>query len=102
MPTNVPERTAGVWATYRFTAWPLTVGAGVRGQGRSFANNANTIRVGGYALLDAQASWRLGPGEVTVRGKNLTNRFYVDWGLTANQVLIGMPRVVEASYQFRF
>ena len=102
VPTNVPERTAGVWATYRFTAWPLTVSAGVRGQGRSFANNANTIRISGYALLDAQASWRLGPGEVTVRGKNLTNRFYVDWGLTANQMLIGMPRVIEASYQFRF
>jgi iron complex outermembrane receptor protein len=102
VPTNVPERSAGVWATYRFTAWPLTIGAGVRGQGRSFANNANTVRVAGYRLLDAQAGWRVGPGEITVRGKNLGNRFYVDWAPTANQVLIGTRRVVEASYQFRF
>ena len=42
------------------------------------------------------------PGDVTVRGKNLTNAFYVDWAPTANQVLIGMPRVFEASYQFKF
>ncbi len=102
VPTNVPERSAGIWATYRFIDYPLVVSAGVRGQGRYFANNANTVRIGGYALLDAQASWRVGNGDVTVRGKNLTNRFYVDWGLTANQVMIGMPRVVEAAYQFRF
>lgn len=101
-PVNVPARTAGVWASYRFSAWPLTVSAGVRGQSRTFANNANSVRVGGYALIDAQGSWRLGPGDVTVRGKNLANTFYVDWATTANQVLIGMPRVFEAAYQFRF
>jgi iron complex outermembrane receptor protein len=56
----------------------------------------------GYALLDAQASWRVGPGDVTLRGKNLTNAFHVDWAPTANQVLIGMPRVIEVGYQFRF
>lgn len=102
VPTNVPERTAGLWVTYRFSDHPLVVSAGVRGQGRYFANNANTIRIRGYALVDAQASWRVGNGDFTVRGKNLTNTFYVDWALTANQVMIGMPRVVEAAYQFRF
>ncbi len=102
LPTNVPERTAGIWASYRVGAWPLTIGAGVRSQGRFFANNANTVRVDGYALLDAQASWHMGPGDMTVRAKNLTNAFYVEWAVTANQVLVGMPRVVEASYQFTF
>ena len=101
-PVNVPARTAGVWAVYRFSAWPLTLGGGVRGQSRTFANNANSVRVGGYAIVDAQGSWRLGPGDITVRGKNLANAFYVDWATTANQVLIGMPRMFEASYQFRF
>ncbi len=102
VPINVPERTAGVWATYRFSGAPLTIGAGVRGQGQYFANNANTVRVDGYAVLDAQASWRIGPGDITLRGKNLTNAFYVEWAVTANQVLVGMPRMAEVSYQFRF
>ena len=102
VPTNVPERTAGLWATYRFTRQPLVVSGGVRGQGRYFANNANSVRIRRYALLDAQASWQVGNGDVTLRGKNLTDTFYVDWGLTANQVMIGMPRVVELTYQFRF
>jgi iron complex outermembrane receptor protein len=102
VPANVPERTAGLWATYRFTAWPLTVAAGVHGRGRFFTNNANTTRVGSYAVLDAQASWRVGSGDVTVRGKNLTDTFYADWAWTANQVLVGMPRMIEATYQFRF
>jgi hypothetical protein len=39
---------------------------------------------------------------MTVRAKNLTNAFYVEWAVTANQVLIGAPRVVEASYRFAF
>jgi hypothetical protein len=75
VPTNAPERSAGVWASYRFSAWPLTIGAGVHGQGRSFGNNANTVRVDGCALVDAKASWSIGPGDMTVRAKNLTNAF---------------------------
>jgi iron complex outermembrane recepter protein len=102
VPANVPERTAGVWATYRFSQWPLSVSAGVRRQGRYFANNANTVRVSGYTIVDAQASWRIGSGDLTLRGKNLTDTFYVDWAPTANQMLIGMPRVIEAAYQFTF
>jgi iron complex outermembrane receptor protein len=102
VPSNVPERTAGFWASYSFSTWPLTIGAGVHGRGRFFTNNANTIQVASYAVLDAQASWALGPGDVTLRGKNLTDTFYADWAWTANQVLIGMPRMVEATYRFRF
>ena len=81
VPTNVPEQTAGVWATYRFTAMPLTLSAGCVARD-DHCEQANTIRISGYALLDAQASWRFGPGDITLRGKNLTNQFYVDWGLT--------------------
>lgn len=109
VPVNVPERTAAIWATYsfsrsRFPQWPLplSLSAGVRYQGRYFANNANTVRVSGYAIVDAQASWRVGPGDVTLRGKNLTNALYVDWAPTANQMLIGMPRVIEMAYHFHF
>ena len=102
VPTNVPERTAGVWATYRVAATPLALGVGVRGQGKYFGNNANTLELKGFTVVDAQASWRLGQGDLILRGKNLTDAFYVEWAATANQMLVGMPRVVELSYQFRF
>lgn len=39
----------------------------MRGQGRYFGNNANTIRIAGYALVDAQASWRLKQGDLILR-----------------------------------
>lgn len=102
VPTNVPERTAGVWATYRVRSWPLSLSAGVRGQGKFFGNNANTLELKGFTLVDAQASWRLGHGDLIVRGKNLTDTFHVEWAATANQMLIGMPRMAEVSYQVRF
>ncbi len=98
----VPERSAGVWASYRFSAKPVTIGVGVRGQGRFFGNNANTLRLRGRTLLDAQASWRVGRGDLTVRGKNLADSFYAEWALSANQIVTGAPRTFEASYQFRF
>lgn len=102
VPTNVPERTAGVWATYRFSSTPLSLSGGVRGQGRYFGNNANTLRLKGYTLVDAQAAWRVGPGQVIVRGKNLTDQFVAEWALSANQVMVGAPRTFDASYQLRF
>ena len=75
---------------------------GALGIGKYFGNNANTLALKGFTLVDAQASWRLGQGDLIVRGKNLTDAFYVEWAATANQMLVGMPRVVEVSYQFRF
>jgi hypothetical protein len=36
------------------------------------------VSVSGYVVLDAQATWRVGPVDVTLRAKNLTHTFYVD------------------------
>lgn len=102
VPPNVPERTAGMWATYQMPDLPVTIGAGIRGQGAFFGNNANTLKVDGYAIVDAQVTWRAGRGDLTLRAKNLTNTFHVEWALTANQVMIGAPRSVEMAYRFRF
>jgi iron complex outermembrane recepter protein len=103
VPPNVPERTARLWAWYRPTGTPLTAGIGVRYQDRFFTNNANTTKVSGFTLLDAQVAWRLGAGEVALRGRNLTDTLYADWaGASASQVLLGAPRTFELSYHLRF
>ncbi len=103
VPPNVPERTASLWAGYQIPNTPVTVSGGLRYQGRFFTNNANSTEVAGFTILDAQASWRLRSGEVTLRGRNLTDTLYADWtGASANQVQLGAPRTVDLSYHVRF
>jgi iron complex outermembrane recepter protein len=103
LPPNVPERTAGVWMGWHIGRTPFTVGGGVRYQSRFFTNNANSTAVAGFTLLDAQASWRVGSGEITLRGRNLTDTLYADWtGASASQVQLGAPRTVDLSYHVRF
>jgi iron complex outermembrane receptor protein len=103
VPPNVPERTTGIWVGYQVPNTPVTVSGGVRHQGRFFTNNANSTEVAGFVILDAQASWRVRSGEITLRGRNLTDTLYADWtGASANQVNLGTPRTVDLSYHVRF
>jgi iron complex outermembrane receptor protein len=103
LPPSVPERTAGIWAAYRTAGTPVTVSGGLRHQGRFFTNNANSMEVAGFTLLDAQGSWRVRSGEITLRGRNLTDTLYADWtGASANQVQLGAPRTVDLTYHVRF
>jgi iron complex outermembrane recepter protein len=103
VPPNVPERTSRLWASYRIGDTPMTLAGGLRFQGRFFTNNANSTEIAGFTLLDAQASWRISAGEITLRGRNLTDALYADWtGASANQVLLGAPRTVDLSYFVRF
>jgi iron complex outermembrane receptor protein len=103
VPPSVPERTAGLWLGYQVPSTPLTVSGGVRYQGRFFTNNANSTEVAGFTIIDAQASWRIRSGEITLRGRNLTDTLYADWtGASAGQVNLGAPRSVDLSYHVRF
>jgi len=103
VPPNVPEHTAGFWASYTLGAIPLTVVGGVRHQGRFFTNNANSIEVGAFTLLDAQVIWRMRSGDITLRGRNLTDALYADWtGASASQVQLGAPRTMDLTYHVRF
>ena len=103
LPPNVPKSTAGFWAYYRVRNTPLTLGSSLRYQGRFFTNNANSTAVDGFTLLEAQAGWRVGQGEIILRGRNLTDKLYADWtGASANQVQLGPPRTVDLTYHARF
>ena len=103
VPPNVPERTAGFWASYTLPNAPITLVGGVRHQGRFFTNNANSTEVAGFTLVDAQAIWRMRSGDITLRGRNLTDRLYADWtGASANQVQLGSPRTIDLTYHVRF
>ncbi|GGY30607.1 TonB-dependent receptor [Pseudoduganella albidiflava] len=102
LPVNVPERTARLWSDYRIASLDLAVGAGLSYTGERYADNANTVRMNGYALADAYARWRTGPARVTLRVRNLTDRLHAKWtgSCAANQIVLGDPRTVELTADF--
>jgi iron complex outermembrane receptor protein len=104
-PTNVPERTANLWADYRLDGLPVNVGASLQRVGDMFTNNANTVRINGYTLADAYASWQASPAALlTLRVRNLGDKLYGSWGgaSAANQIVLGAPRTVELTAKLDF
>lgn len=102
-PVNVPQRLANLTLFYDVPGVPLTASGAVRHVGDLYTSTANTIRVDGYTILDAALAYRLPWGSVTVRGRNLANRFYGYWsGYSATQVYVGAPRSVDLTLSSRF
>jgi len=105
LPTNVPRRTAKLWADYRFESLPLNLGAGLQHVSSMYTDNANTVRINGYTLVDAYASWRASPAALfTLRVRNLADRLYGSWtGASAsNQIVLGAPRTIELTARLDF
>lgn len=102
-PARTPERIANLFAFYSFDAIPLTLSAGLRHAGRFYTDNANSIRAKGYTAVDAAVGYKFGWGEVTVRGRNLTDAFYVDYSDVSNtQFQVAAPRSVEVGLLANF
>lgn len=104
-PPNVPEWVANAWTSYRDIAGlPLEVGGNFRYVGDRFNNNANTVTLKGYELVDIHATYHKGPARITARITNLLDKVYAYWGDTfyPDQVLLGSPRAYEISAQFDF
>lgn len=102
-PARIPETIANFFAFYSFEGLPLTVSAGLRHAGRFYTDNANTVRARGHTTVDAAIGYKLGAAEISLRGRNLTNAFYVDWtDMLPTQFQVGAPRSVEVSLLTRF
>lgn len=100
-PANVPERLANLWVSHVGAGWEAGIGA--RYVGRRYGNNANTLRLDAYTLLDATLSWRLDP-RTTLRLnlRNLTDKLYATAAYGSTQVLLGAPRSAELTADLRF
>ena len=105
-PPNVPRLIANAGFGYRLAAaWPLEVGASVRHVGDRFHSDANTVRLLGYTVVDAQATLEPLPStRLTLRVRNLTDRAYAAWGdpFYPDQILLGAPRSVELALSVAF
>lgn len=102
-PPRVPETVTNLFGFYSVENTPVTVSAGIRRAGRFFTDNANTIRVKGYTSLDAAVGYRTSFGTLTLRGRNLTNAFYVDYtDVNPSQFQVAPPRSVDLTLTANF
>jgi iron complex outermembrane receptor protein len=101
LPADVPEKLANLNVTWRAApAW--RVGAGAKYVGRRALNDANTLYADAYSILNAWVGWKIGKGELFLRGRNLTDKMYISRSYGATQAFLGEPRAFELSYYERF
>ncbi|WP_246842013.1 TonB-dependent siderophore receptor [Caulobacter sp. FWC26] len=100
-PPNVPAQVFNLFASYQVPGFPVRVTGGVHRSSHIFGDNANTVRASGYTLFDASITYQLKFGDITLRGRNLTNKLYAEWA-TASQVYLGAPRGVDLTFRARF
>jgi iron complex outermembrane recepter protein len=79
-PYLVPNSTASLWLDYSLTDGPLeglSVGAGVRYQGKSWADEANTLRVPSATLFDAGIRYEKKGWGASLNVANIFDKDYV-------------------------
>ncbi|MGE3290863.1 MAG: TonB-dependent siderophore receptor [Geminicoccaceae bacterium] len=80
VPVGVPESMASTWADYTIQSGPLAgagAGLGVRWVGRSYADEANDLRVDDYLLTDAALYYERQGWRAAVNVTNLFDKTYV-------------------------
>jgi iron complex outermembrane receptor protein len=102
-PLNVPESLVDISVTYSPASLPISVTGIVRHNGNFYTSNANVVKVDGFTVFDAAVAWESPVGTLTLRGRNLTDEFYVDWsGYSSGLVFVGEPRSAELTLNHRF
>jgi iron complex outermembrane receptor protein len=102
IPKNVPEQVSNVWVTWDFTSDWSAYG-GVQIVGRTFSDDANTLRRPGYAVVNSGIRWKPDARTtVAFRLYNLFDTVYATSAPYAGQWLLGMPRTAELSVNVKF
>lgn len=105
-PANVPSTSTNLWLHLRqIRRVPLEVGAGLRYVGERYADNGNATKLLSYGTLDAYGTYHFTERmSLTLRGRNLTNKAYVQWAdiYYPTEVVMGAQRSVEGAFTFRF
>ncbi|OZB32464.1 MAG: TonB-dependent siderophore receptor [Pseudomonas sp. 34-62-33] len=102
-PTNVPTRTANLWLN-KTLGGGVDAGIGARYVDARYADTANTAKVPGYTVVDANIAWQALP-DVRL-GLELNNLFDRQYATSASsdgeQWYLGAPRsfFVTADYSF--
>jgi iron complex outermembrane receptor protein len=102
-PINVPRRSANLWLSKDF-GQRFSAGAGARYVDSRYADNANTVEVPSYTVVDANIDWHVQPDlTLGLQLNNLFDRQYATTtGNNGRQWYLGEPRsfFVTADYSF--
>lgn len=106
-PARQPAHQAALWAKYDFDSGALngvSLGAGLRYQGKSWGDDANTFEVASATLFDALLSYDFGAAKpewkglkLQVNAKNIANKTYVASCSNATACFYGEGRTVSAT-----
>jgi iron complex outermembrane recepter protein len=97
MPATVPNSQASLWLDYTVTDGPLTglgLGAGVRYQGKSWADDANQFRVPDATVVDAGIRYEKNDWKASLNVTNLFDKEYVSGCNTTSFCGYGEARTV--------
>ncbi|MBK5006158.1 TonB-dependent receptor [Pseudomonas sp. S60] len=101
-PVNVPRRTANLWLS-KGLGQQVQAGIGARFVDERYANNANTQSAPGYTVVDANIAWQVQPDvRLGLQLNNLFDRQYVVSAFSGEQWLMGTPRSLFATVDYRF
>ena len=105
-PADVPKWTANAWTSYQnLGGVPLELGGGVRYIGKRWGDEANSLLLEDYTLVNLYASYHVTRGIlVTARVNNALNKEYAQWAdiYYPTQVLLGPPRYFEVSLVMKY
>jgi iron complex outermembrane receptor protein len=102
VPFNVPQNVTNVWATWAFAAnW--SANAGFQIVGKTYADNANTLEMPSYTLVNAGLQWKPDVNTtVSLRVYNLFDKIYATSSYSDNQWMLGMPRTAQLAVYVKF
>lgn len=102
-PLNVPRRSANLWLSKDF-AERFSIGAGARYVDSRYGDNANTVRVPSYTVVDANFDWHVQPDlTLGIQLNNLFDRQYATTtGNDGRQWYLGEPRSFFVTADYRF
>jgi iron complex outermembrane receptor protein len=102
VPINVPQNVSNIWATWAF-APKWSANAGVQIVGKTFADNANTLEMPSYTLVNAGLQWKPDVNTtVSLRVYNLFDKIYATSSYSDNQWILGMPRTAQLAVNVKF
>jgi iron complex outermembrane receptor protein len=101
-PAGVPEWTSNLWLTYDFTS-AFTGRFGYRRVGKMFNDDANTLQVPAYEVVDLGLDYEVNDDtKLTLRVSNAFDKVYAQSTYADEQWILGRPRSVELMIRGRF
>ncbi len=101
-PRYVPKHTGNAWLRKEWRSG-MNAALGFRLVGRQFANDANSLRIGGYTTFSGAVGYRAERWEWSLNAENLFNRQrYFLPGQFGSNIFPGAPINVSSSIRLRF